>query len=76
MPRDDDLALDEWLGREVDVGLWRLGDDASLGIQNLRAQHDEIHPALVARPFYDGGLVVFDRDARKRLGQRVGNLAR
>ena len=68
--RHDDLALDEGLRGEVDVHLRRLGDDAALGVEDPRAQYDEVDPALIARPF-PGRLVVFDRDARKGLGQGI-----
>ena len=73
--RYDELALDERPRRQIDVGLRRLGDDAALGVEHARAEHDEIDAALVARPF-DRCLVVFDGDARQCLGEGVGNLAR
>ncbi len=67
---DDGLAVEQRTGREVDVGLRRLGDDAAFIVVDLGAQDHEVDPALVARPF-DRGLVVAHSDAGQRLGQRV-----
>ena len=72
---DDDLALQERLGRQADFGLGCLSDNPAVGIEYPRAQDDEVHPALVAGPL-DRGLVVFDSNPGQRFGERVGQCAR
>ncbi len=73
-PPDHRLAFQQRPRGEIDIGFGRLSDEIVLGVENARSQNDEIDPPLIARPF-DGRLVVFNRDARERLPDRVGQRA-
>ena len=61
----DELALQEGRGLQPNGRLGRGEHHLAVGIGDARAQHHQIHPALVAAPF-NGGLVIIQVDARKR----------
>ena len=59
---DGELALQEGRGGQIDIGLGRLGHDFAVLVQDARAQHHQIDPALLPAPF-DRGLVILQGDA-------------
>ncbi len=71
---DLDPALEKRCGRQNDLGLGGLGNDALVFVEHARAQNDQIDPALVARPF-ECGFVVAHGEARQRLRDGLLKLA-
>ena len=71
---DHDLAAKEWRRGKIDRGLGRARHDPAVTVIEPRAQHHQIHPALVPAPF-DGGLVIVQRNARQGFMDRTRECA-
>ena len=67
---DHEAARQQGPRRHVDVRLGRLGDDAAIGVEHPRPQHNQIDAAVVAAPFHRR-LIVLQDDSRHGLANGV-----